>query len=305
MHIPFGDGRAARFVPFDKVVSIAGLGLQDANDFLQFFLQELSPQDRQRVLNNVDLQWELFSRMMAGFRSYTSKRAHLVNEIFNPASAQLESIEKLNTRLRLGIRPRAFAQAAKHIPTWPNTSRVGLVLVPYLPDAGRRSGPERTIRALIHALRPVLDDHPAHVKRLLDDCMQRGLVTTAPHEQGLRWEIIDYGYVPDRGTYGEVLSGESYEPAHAGVLAALALHPGYLRAIQTHPEIQYPVMGGYHLKARPDDFRDGEYMLLSFPAVHWNEGTKVHMDCSSRRDVAGQINKPAVPIILGTSKYFV
>lgn len=305
MHIAFGHGRATQFIHYNKVVPIDKLGIRDGTDLLQILLQELNPQERESVLNDVDLQYELFSRLMQGFRAYTGQRAHLVHGIWTPASAQLECIEKLNRRLRLGIRPEAFTQAAKHIPNWPDVDHVGLVLVPYLPDvAGRRSGPERTLRALIRALRPILENHPAHVRPFLDDCFGRGLMPR-PSPPGLCWEMIDYGHIPDRGTCDQALNADSPEPAHAGVLAALLLHPGYVRAIQTHPNFQCPVAGGYRFKARKDDFAVNEDLFLSFTAPHWSEKPGVRVTYSTCREMEGAINKSALPIILKRSRSFI
>ena len=175
----------------------------------------------QRVRENgLPIDWTLaaIQNMMGGRFPPADPVTTLVHGLFLDHRGQLRRVRQWNEEYGWGFTLSDFERAEAVAPNWPDKSLTTLVLVPYLGNAKK---------TFIHLWR-VAGDH--HRYSLGPDEQQISDIVAAEHprDKCLRWEVIDLSSddprtdPTDRGVRGG---------AHAGVLAAAALHPEWLRAM--------------------------------------------------------------------------
>ncbi len=174
----------------------------------------------------------------------------LIHGLFTKPHAQIARMREWNREFGWGIPEGDFAAAEKSVPAWPKEKLVAVVLVPDLPanpneDGTVTYGFERTFHELWARASAEQDagwryDNAGPVRL--------GLLKGIEHNPGIRWEVIDLGCQryckpcdvrhPDRSP-------------HAGILAAAALHPEWIKAMDG-TNVPYVFAPGYVART-PDD----------------------------------------------------
>jgi hypothetical protein len=185
-----------------------------------------------------------------------------VPSLFTPPEVQLDMVRAWNAKYGWGFTKDDFARAAAKVPTVPVGKKkrplAAVTLVPYLPDlpgeAPETSGVYRTFRALTEC---AAEAHPSLVLTeavSLADGEKLGFFYGLTHEPGLRFEVIDLGALWD------TVEGMSIEDAfdqylptfpHASVLASVALHPEWAKAVDG-VKVPWVLMPGYEVEERHD-----------------------------------------------------
>lgn len=146
--------------------------------------------------------------------------------LFTHPEEQLDNVRSWNDRYNWGFAPADFARVSSELSALPRrTNRMTPVLVPCF----------ETVHGTFEALWTVVATrferawrHPA----IIADGDHLRLRDGIRHTPGLRWEIIDFAAQWDSATnrFGSpVVTGTDVEPAHAGVLAAAAHFPVWIR----------------------------------------------------------------------------
>ncbi len=170
----------------------------------------------------------------------------LVHGLFTPAAEQIARVREWNKEFVWGFSDEAFAEAEKSIPAWPENKLVAVVLVPYLSDI-HRTFHELWMRAAAE------QDSSVRLKvydslESIGLCLLPGIEhpSTSSERVALRWEVIDFG------------SGHGHQPTekdrrnamispHAGILAAAALHPNWVKRMNGH-RVPYVFLPGYEMQ---------------------------------------------------------
>lgn len=170
----------------------------------------------------------------------------LVHGLFASAREQIVLVRKWNAERQWGFTEADFERVAENIPAWPEDRLVALVLVPYLPEKKGISGIERAFQELW-----LLAGAQQKNRSRWDGYEKAGperlrLHEGIEHQPGLRWEVIDLGanWDKDNGISPEEIRGS--KSPHAGILAAAALHPSWVCAMDGR-EVPYVWIPGYEV----------------------------------------------------------
>jgi len=176
-------------------------------------------------------------------------RFTLVHGLFTTTAKQIERMCEWNKKFGWGISDEAFAVAGKSVPAWPEEKLVAVVLVPYLADKKEEdetitTGTERTFHELWMRATTEQDASwrwdgydKAGTDRLR---LHRGI----EHRVGLRWEVIDLGCNRNKKPMDVRSSASS---PHAGILAAAALHPQWVKSMDGD-KVPYVWIPGYEVQ---------------------------------------------------------
>lgn len=163
----------------------------------------------------------------------------LVHGLFNEAVHQVDRVRAMNRGLEWGIPDKAFIKAKNSIPAWPNEKLVAVVLVPYLAD----------LHLTFHELWICAENEQKDAGWRWDGYNKIGpdrlrLLKGIKHKVGLRWEVIDLGC--NRNKKPEDVRNANTSP-HAGILAAAALHPNWVKSMDGD-EVPYVYLPGYEVR---------------------------------------------------------
>lgn len=208
----------------------------------------------------------------------------LVHGLFVPCDTQIARVRELNVERDWGISDEAFATAAESVPAWPEEKLIAVVLVPYLADEKDDkgeiilSGVERTFHDLWAVAASEQDaswrwdgyDNAGPERLRLMDGVTHPVLREG---QGcLRWETIDLDYYRD---YQLVDVRKPRFFPHAGILAAAAFHPEWVKAMDG-VNVPYVFAPGYEVSV--DDAYPWQYV----PHMHFHAHTrKILLDYSS------------------------
>ena len=177
-------------------------------------------------------------------------RFTLVHGLFTSTEKQIARMREWNKNFGWGIPDEAFAEAEKSVPAWPEQKLVAVVLVPYLADKANEddtvtTGLERTFHELWMRAKAEQDANWS-----LDDYDKAGsdrlrLHKGIEHKVGLRWEVIDLGC--NRNKKPEDVRTSKSSP-NAGILAAAALHPNWVKSMDGD-KVPYVWISGYKVQA--------------------------------------------------------
>lgn len=143
----------------------------------------------------------------------------------------------------------AFAEAKKSVPAWPEEELGAVVLVPYLADMGTEHGVTKTgLERTFHELWVRAKAGQGGRSWCYEGYKNNGsnglrLLEGIKHEIGLRWEVIDFGC--QRNKSPQDVRSSSSSP-HAGILAAAALHPEWIRSMDGR-DVPYVWIPGYEV----------------------------------------------------------
>jgi hypothetical protein len=164
----------------------------------------------------------------------------LIHGLFAPIVEQVALLKKWNIERGWGFSEEDFVVVeaeAKGIP-WPENRLTAVVIVPYL-DTVQRTFDELWLLAASRQERswrwPELKSDAGHLRLLGGD---------GRHRRGLKVEVIDLG--ANRGRKPEAVRDPDTSP-HAGVLAAAALHPEWVRRMNG-ADIPHAWLAGYECK---------------------------------------------------------
>lgn len=176
-------------------------------------------------------------------------RFTLVHGLFTSTEKQVARVREWNKEFGWGIPDEAFAEAEKSVPSWPEEKLVAVVLVPYLADKANEdetvvTGLERTFHELWMRAKAEQDANwrwdgydKAGSDRLR---LHKGI----EHKVGLRWEVIDLGCQRNKKPI-DVRSSKS--SPNAGILAAAALHPQWVKSMDGD-KVPYVWIPGYEVQ---------------------------------------------------------
>ena len=200
----------------------------------------------------------------------------LVHGLFTKPEAQLVRVREWNREFGWGITDEAFTEAEKSVPAWPKERLVALVLVPYLDDKKNEkgeatmSGVERTFHELWARAASEQDANwrwDGYYKAGPD---RLRLLKGIEHKVGLHWEVIDLGCSRSKKPM-DVRSSKS--SPHAGILAAAALHPEWIKAMDGE-NVPYVWVVGYEVSVSDED------PWRSVPGVCFSrDGRDIWLDC--------------------------
>jgi len=174
------------------------------------------------------------------------KRNDLVHGFFTKPSQQLEKIREWNQAFGWDFSSGELLVAESIIPPWPQGSLSALVLVPYLADKQEKDGTItpgfiRTFHVLWSRARPEQRSNKLWGGYDMTRPSNLRLCDGIEHKPGLRWESI----ILDAHR-GEKPSDPNKLP-HAGILAAAALHPEWVKRM-TGRNVPYVLIPGYEVK---------------------------------------------------------
>lgn len=159
---------------------------------------------------------------------------NLVQGLFAPPKRQLERVHEWNEYFKdWRIDDVALRWAGHNVPRWPEEPLVALVLVPYFDGSttqeGRTiTGVEHTFHQLWNAAARMYQTHRRWNRYTKAGPERLRLLEGIEHAVGLRWEVIDLGC--QRRDIPMNVRSARLSP-HAGILAAAALHPQWIRAM--------------------------------------------------------------------------
>jgi hypothetical protein len=203
-------------------------------------------------------------------------RFTLVHGLFTTTGKQIARVREWNKEFGWGISDEAFAEAEKPVPAWPEEKLVAVVLVPYLADKANEdetvtTGLERTFHELWMRAKAEQDANwrwdgydKAGSDRLR---LHKGI----EHKVGLRWEVIDLGCNRNKKPM-DVRSSKS--SPHAGILAAAALHPNWVKSMDGD-KVPYVWIPGYEVQV------PGERPWASVPHLYFDrDNRRIQLDYS-------------------------
>lgn len=186
----------------------------------------------------------------------------LVHGLFTSTEKQIARVREWNKEFGWGIPDEAFAKAEKSVPAWPSSSSarpeeklIAVVLVPYIADKKEEddtvtTGLERTFHELWMRAKAEQDANwrwdgydKAGPERLR---LLKGIEhpSTNSGQAILRWEVIDLGCNRNKKPM-DVRSSKS-SPS-AGILAAAALHPNWVKSMDGD-KVPYVWIPGYEVQ---------------------------------------------------------
>jgi hypothetical protein len=175
-------------------------------------------------------------------------RFALVHGLFTSTEKQIARVREWNREFGWGIPDEAFAAAEKSVPVWPEEKLVAVVLVPYLADKANEdetvtSGLERTFHELWARAKSEQDANwrwDGYDKAGPD---RLRLLKGIEYKVGLRWEVINLGSQRNKKPC-DVRNSKS--SPHAGILAAAALHPNWVKSMDGD-KVPYVWVPGYEV----------------------------------------------------------
>lgn len=199
----------------------------------------------------------------------------LVHGLFTKPEKQIERVREWNKEFGWGISDEAFAEAEKSVPAWPEEKLVAVVLVPYLADKKAEddtvtTGLERTFHELWMRAKAEQDANwrwdgydKAGSDRLR---LHKGIEhpSTSSGHAMLRWEVIDLGCNRNKKPM-DVRSSKS--SPNAGILAAAALHPQWVKSMDCD-KVPYVWIPGYEVQVP-----DGEPWTY-VPSLYFDRGKR-------------------------------
>ena len=207
-------------------------------------------------------------------------RFTFVHGLFTRQQEQIDRVREWNKERAWGIPAEAFAEAEKFVPAWPEDELTAVILVPYLDNKKNKkseitmTGVERTFRELWTCAASEQDKSwcwdgydNAGPERLR-------LLKGVEHKPGLFWEVINLGIDCNRKPE-DVRSAE--RSPHAGILAAAALHPKWVKSMDGY-KVPYVWIPGYEVSAPGEGLWTGAPNLRFFST---NSQIVLHYD---RRD---------------------
>lgn len=192
----------------------------------------------------------------------------LVHGLFTSTEKQIQKVREWNKQFGWGISDEAFAEAEKSVPAWPKERLVAVVLVPYLADKKNEEGEimmtgvERTFHELWARASAEQDVNWRWDGYDKADSDRLRLLSGIEHKVGLRWEVIDLGSNRNK----KPMDIRSPSSPHAGVLAAAALHPEWIKVMDGE-NVPYVFISGYEVQA-PGVRPWAGVPLLSFDRGH-------------------------------------
>ena len=196
-------------------------------------------------------------------------RFTLVHGLFTTTAKQIERVRGWNREFGWGTSDEAFNEAEKSVPAWPEQKLVAVVLVPYLADKANEdetvtTGLERTFHELWMRAKSKQDANwrwdgydKAGSDRLR---LHEGI----EHKVGLRWEVIDLGCNRNKKLM-DVRNSKS--SPHAGILAAAALHPNWVKSMDGD-KVPYVFAPGYEVQV------PGGKPWTSVPYLYFDSGDR-------------------------------
>ncbi|MFZ2803856.1 MAG: hypothetical protein WA001_01400 [Patescibacteria group bacterium] len=188
----------------------------------------------------------------------------VIHGLFSTTELQLARVREWNKEFGWGIPDEAFAAVEKSVPAWPDKNLVAVVLVPYLADKANEDGTvttglERTFHELWTRAKA-----EQHANRRWDGYDKAGsdrlrLLKGIEHKVGLRWEVIDLGCNRNKKLMNVRNSKSS---PSAGILAAAALHPNWVKSMDGD-KVPYVFISGYEVQV-PDERPWAHVSDLSF-----------------------------------------
>lgn len=171
----------------------------------------------------------------------------LVHGLFTPVAEQIVRVREWNKKFGWGFSEEVFAVVEKSIPAWPKKKLATVVLVPYLVD------PHHTFRELWMRAKAVQKESRADSYDKFGSDRLRLLKgidhpSTSSGRAMLRWEVIDLGC--NRGKLP--LKVRSVKSPHAGILAAAALHPNWVKNMDGD-KLPYVCIPGYEVNSLQED----------------------------------------------------
>ena len=209
----------------------------------------------------------------------------LVHGLFVKPVSQIARVRAWNKEHGLGIPDKAFAEAEKSIPAWPEEEFGAVVLVPYLADKANEdetvtSGPVRTFHKLWACAKAEQEANwrwngynEAGPKcfRILSGTKHPA---TSSGQAVLRWEVIDLGSQRNKKPC-DVRSAEC--SPHAGILAAAALHPEWVKSMDCD-KVPYVWLPGYEFV-----YSNSDYVLVRWGTVPYlcfdRDYREIKLDC--------------------------
>jgi hypothetical protein len=206
--------------------------------------------------------------------AWREKLVSQVVGIFSTAAEHLAVVRQWNVDFRLGFTEEEFAEAERTVPAIPVGKLVAMVLVPYL-DTVQETFDFLWNRA---AAAQKANRRWADMK---SDAKYLRLIAGAKHPgRCLRWEVIDLGANQGRSPK----SVRNASSPHAAIMAALALHPKWVRAMDGN-KVPYVWLSGYECSC-PDVQSWGNVPYAYFNAsdskvrLSANDCGDVYSDCA-------------------------
>ncbi|MEA3249295.1 MAG: hypothetical protein U9Q03_02970 [Patescibacteria group bacterium] len=153
----------------------------------------------------------------------------LVRGVFTPAKRQVEIVREWTNKFLWNFGEEDFRRVLATIPEWPDKGAVALVLVPYLPTV------KETYKTLWELASEQQDSF------LWDQRRDVSVLGSLVGASMLRWELIDLRANRDCST--EDVESDGTLP-DAGILAAMALHPEWVRRMDGKA-VPYVRLSGY------------------------------------------------------------
>ena len=235
----------------------------------------------------------------------------LVKGLFTPTHIKLENVRRWNEQRNWGFTEADFANLPAP-PSYPKNQFGTVVLVPYLET------PLKTYQELVAIMRYEHWESDGGAFSLMFDRLE---VCGAPHEPGLRWEVIDMGggrnWHKQTGTnfqgYPLVFPPPELMP-HAGVLAEIAHSPYWARSLYSYNGVPGVWIPGYmtipnEKDMAPSWIESGEYLKPSFGkhvfiesfsywASHQYLDHKDGWMSNSEYMREGQLSRYAIPVLI-------
>ncbi len=173
----------------------------------------------------------------------------LVHGLFTPVAEQIARVREWNRKLGWNFSDEAFAEVEKSIPEWPEERLVVVVLVPYLAekvgvDKIIMTGLERTFHELWERAKAEQDKSWRWIGYNKAGSDRLRLLSGIEHKVGLRWEVIDLG--SNRKKMPMYVRSSEFSPS-AGILAAAALHPDWVKSMDGN-KVPYVWVPGYEMQ---------------------------------------------------------
>jgi hypothetical protein len=203
----------------------------------------------------------------------------LVHDLFTPPKQQIEAIARWNHAFGWGLPDRAFLKVKCAIPNWPKDQLTALVLVPYLTDkkdhnGNAVSGIERTFHELWKCAKSRQDAGWRYEGLCETNPGYLYLLKGARHRPGLRWEIID---LESHRNKRPCSARSAISSPHAGILAAAALHPTWIKSMDGG-KVPYVWIPGYEIRSR------GLRSKIEIPGLSYAAAErKIRLSCTSNQ----------------------
>lgn len=158
----------------------------------------------------------------------------LIHGLFSPIQNQILRVRELNFLFDWGIPDEAFSEVEHSVPKWPESRLVVVTLVPYLPANDKMGAVGRTFQGLWKAaiIAQSANQRWEGYEKADQDSLRllKGIEHPATERPVLRWEVIDLGCNCSHNRKLSDVRSPATSP-HAGILAAAALHPQWIRSM--------------------------------------------------------------------------